>query len=111
MGELIFGMCIYIFVALIMIGVGFSMFFGKKPTGFYTGGPFYKPEEIKDVKKWNHKHGIQWFIYGGLIIISSFIPLFVSFPLVEGIPALVIMLYIPVLVLHHHYLCKKYLIK
>lgn len=110
MGELIFGMCIYIYVGLIMIGVGLSMFFGKKPTGFYTFGPSYKPEQIKDVKKWNREHGITWLIYGGLIIITSFLPLFVSFPFVAEIPLLIILIYIPVPFIHHHYLCKKYLV-
>ena len=70
MVEFIFGFVIYLFVALIMLGIGLSQYKSKKPVGFYSGEKPPLECELTDVEAWNKKHGKMWIWYGGIIIIS-----------------------------------------
>lgn len=71
--EAIIGLGIVFFVSIIMIVIGIVQLRNKNPTGFYTGEKPPKPEEITNVKAWNHKHGMMWIIYGISLFISYFI--------------------------------------
>ena len=100
------------YVALIMLGVGIGMIVGKKPTGFYTGGKAYNPDEIKDVKKWNLYHGLMFIVYAILIILAAIVLCFIkSETITIFIFFGVYLLPLPVMIIIHHLLEKNYVIK
>lgn len=100
---------IYGFCALIMLIIGIDQYRSKTPVHFYTGETPPKPEEITDVKAWNHRHGMMWMIYGFLIMLSWFFgyllrdTLLCVIPLIAGICA-------PIfgMIWYHEYLVKRY---
>lgn len=111
MVEFIFGLVIYLFVAVIMLGIGISQYRSTKPVGFYSGEKPPVECELTDVEAWNKKHGKMWIWYGIGIIISY----------LAGIPFLVvdsvwcvlpmcggIIVPIPLMIRYHHKLIREY---
>lgn len=107
---MIIGFIIFIFVGLIMIGIGISSIQSQNPTGFYTGEKIPTASELTDVISWNKKHGIMWIIYGFFIIISYIIGMFIkdsSIILVVVLGGEIVPL--PFMAFYHHQLKKEYL--
>ena len=96
-------------VAGIMVILGIVQIRSKKPVGFYTGEKPFAASELSDVHAWNISHGIMWVVYG-LIIAGGFI---VGAAIMDSILCLIpimgsILIPLPVLILVHHCLIKKY---
>lgn len=68
--ENVFGLMIYLAVAIIMMGIGIYQLKSKKPVGFYNGEKPPTEDEISDVKAWNKRHGLMWLIYGAVIMVT-----------------------------------------
>lgn len=110
--ENVITLCIMCLVALIFIGLGISQYRSKKPVGFYSGEKPPKKEELTDVKAWNRKHGVMWFGYGVMLILSGVLFLVVDNETV----CMIIMFGIMIggligLFVGDYWLRKKYLIK
>lgn len=109
MAEQIICFCIYLLVALLMLGIGISQWNSKEPVGFYTGEKPPAPQSLSDVSAWNRKHGAMWILYGILIIISGVAGVFGTqsiwsiIPLVGGV-----VVPIGVMVWYHHRLINQY---
>jgi len=106
------GLIISIFVGLILVVIGIVQISSKEPVGFYTGEELPKATEIKDVKAWNLYHGLMFVIYGVIIIICYLIAdtidqMVASSVIYTG----AIVIPIPLLVVGHKKLEKKYRIK
>lgn len=54
----------------VMAGIGIFCLQSKTPVTFYSGETPPKPEQVKDVKRWNRKHGILWLGYAGAIALG-----------------------------------------
>lgn len=105
----IFVFIIYFVVAAIMIGIGVIQFRGISPVGFYSGEEPPKAEELTDVKAWNKKHGLMWFIYGIIIILSSFAGYIIKDSILCIIPYCGgVMVPIIIMIWYHHKLIKMY---
>lgn len=107
---MIIGLIIFIFVGLVMIGIGISQIQSKTPTGFYTGEKIPTASELTHVVSWNKKHGFMWIIYGCIIIISYVFGMFIedsSIMLVVVLGGEIVPL--PFMAFYHHQLKKEYL--
>ena len=109
MAEYIISLVIFLLVTVVMIIIGVSQIRSEKPVGFYTGEKPPREDELSDVVAWNKKHGYMWVVYG-FIIIGSFV--MVSFIKSETI-AMVLLLsgiigVLPIMMLYHSHLKKKY---
>lgn len=108
--ELIMYLVIVCGVGMIMLGIGIWQLCAKEPVGFYAGEEPPKPSQLTDVNKWNKKHGAMWAIYGGAIILSGLLAIFISETIIHAIIMMaVIMLGIPVMIFYHTHLRNKYL--
>jgi len=107
--ENIIALVILAFVSLIMIIICVSQIKSKEPVGFYTGEKPPAKEMLLDVALWNKKHGYMWIIYG-LVIIGSFIVCsFIKQEVIASIiPFCVIVGALPIMMLYHSHLKKKY---
>ena len=109
MAEYIMAMVIIFLVALVMIGIGVSQIKSKKPVAFYTGEKAPGEDELSDVAAWNKRHGFMWVIYG-LAIMEAFL---LSSLVKSEILQMVILLggivgALPIMILYHSHLKKKY---
>lgn len=109
--EIIFGLVIYLIVALIMLGIGISQYRSTKPVAFYSGEKPPKDSELSDVLMWNKKHGKMWIWYGVIIIISY--PLGIPFMLMDSVWCVVpmcggVILPLPVMIWYHNKLLWEY---
>lgn len=77
MGYII-GFVVYLYCALIMVGIGLAQFKSKEPVAFYSGEKPPRREKLTDVSAWNKKHGKMWIVYGVIIMISYFISLMIG---------------------------------
>ena len=97
-------------VGMIMLGIGIWQLCSKEPVGFYTGKKPPGPSQLTDVRMWNKKHGMMWMMYGGAIILTGLLALFLRESIVPGIATMgVIILGIPVLIFYHTHLRNTYL--
>lgn len=111
MVEFIFGFVIYLFVAVIMFGIGLSQYRSTKPVGFYSGEKPPLESELTDVDTWNKKHGKMWIIYGVIIIVSYLlgVPFLIADSVWSVLPMCVgIMIPIPLMIRYHHKLIREY---
>lgn len=109
MAETIMALIIFLFVAIIMIGIGISQLRSKAPVGFYTGEKPPREEQLSDVKMWNKKHGMLWISYGIAIIVSVGLSMLVNDEMISTIIlAGVIVGALPVMMWCHSCLKKKY---
>ena len=96
-------------VALILLGIGISQLRRKTPVGFYGGKEPPKPEEISDVKAWNQKHGAMWILYAFCILGAWISAQLIKNDLYAGILlAAGVFVPLPVMILFHRCLVKKY---
>lgn len=109
--ENIFGLVIYLMVAVFMAGIGISQLKSKSPVGFYSGEKPPREDELSDVKAWNKKHGLMWLFYSAIIMISYGIGAIVGdtiwcvLPMCGGI-----IIPLPIMIWYHHKLIKTYLL-
>ncbi len=61
---MVVGFVIWTFVALCMAGIGIWCLRSREAVGFFAG---VKPPEVKDVKAYNRKVAILWFVYAALL--------------------------------------------
>ena len=61
---MVIGFVIWTVVALCMAGIGIWCLRSREAVGFFTG---VKPPEVKDVKAYNRKVAILWFVYAALL--------------------------------------------
>lgn len=111
MVEFIFGLVIYLFVAVIMLGIGISQYRSTKPVGFYSGEKPPLECELTNVKAWNKKHGKMWICYGAIIIVSYLVG--VPFLIVDNVWCVLpmcggIIVPIPLMIRYHHKLIREY---
>lgn len=99
-------------VGLIMICIGFHQYRSDKPAAFWSGETPPASEKVRDVRAWNHKHGMMWIIYGIIIIAGWYISScmgdmpYAAIPLMGGV-----VVPLPLMILRHKLLEKKYIIK
>ena len=96
-------------VALIMIGIGIFQLRSRTPVTFYTGEKAPAAYEIKDLHTWNAGHGKMWLIYGFVIAAGFILAAVFSHTILSIIPVFCcICAPIPILIIVHHRLVKKY---
>lgn len=111
--EDILGLVIILLVAAVMLVLGIVQFTSKRPVTFYTGEKPLDRSRYSNVKKWNRLHGIMWIIYGFIIICGGCI----MFMIGSDTPFCVIPFFaailcpLPLLILCHKKLSKKYIIE
>lgn len=111
MAENIISFVIFLLISIIMVGLGISQIKSKKPVGFYTGEKPPTKEQLSDWEGWNKKHGMMWILYGAAIMGSYIIFTFIEAEVITLIIFLsVIVGAIPVMMLYHNYLQRKYMI-
>ena len=109
--ENVFGLIIFLLVAVFMMGIGVCQWRSTKPVGFYSGEKPPKEDEISDVTAWNHKHGLMWLLYGLVIVLTYGIGVCMGdtvwcvIPMCGGL-----ILPVPVMIWYHHRLNKNYIL-
>ena len=66
--------CYYVVMgicAIFMFGIGICQIKSKKPVAFYSGEKPPLKEKVRDIEKWNKKHGIMWILYGIVIVFGG----------------------------------------
>lgn len=112
MSEIIICVIIYLAVAIFMLGIGIVQVKSKVPVGFYSGEVPPKESEITDVRAWNVKHGTMWILYGVIILVSAGVSFMIGDSLWNLIPMCGgIIVPVIIMIIYHHKLCDKYLIK
>jgi len=107
--ENILGFIIFLFVALIMVGIGVSQIRSKTPVGFYSGEKPPREEELINVHEWNIKHGKMWIIYGVIMIIGYLIGGLIGDSIWSAVPMCGgVVLPLGGMIWYHHKLIKKY---
>ena len=92
-----------------MIVIGVCQFRSKVPVGFYTCEKAPEEEELTDVTSWNRKNGMLWMGYGTAMVLSFLAAGLLGDEMIASIVVCVVILGgIPVMMLYHHYLKKKY---
>ena len=54
---IVMGIC-----AMFMFGIGLVQIKSQKPVAFYSGEKPPMEENVRDIEKWNRKHGIMWIL-------------------------------------------------
>lgn len=112
MSEMLICVIIYLGTAIFMSGIGIVQIRSKVPVGFYSGEIPPKESEITDVRAWNVKHGTMWILYGVIILVSAGVSFLIGDSLWNLIPLLGgIIVPVIIMIIYHHKLCDKYLIK
>lgn len=70
MAETIIYLVISFLVSLIFVVLGISQYNSEKPVSLNTGEKPPCEDELTDVLEWNHKHGINLIIYGGVLFLT-----------------------------------------
>ena len=110
MGEHIIIIIVLAWCAFIMIVVGVFQMKSKEPVGFYTGEKPIKKEQVSDVEAWNKKHGMMWIAYGVGMVLAYLVGCLLANKEVSYIILLTVTLgAIPVMIVYHHWMKKKYL--
>lgn len=108
-GENIIVLVILGFVAFVMTSIGAVQFRSSRPVGFYNGEIPPKPEELTDVRAWNHAHGTMWMLFGASILGCGLLGILLDHAVWS--PVLMtggVLVPLPLMVLGHHMLQKKY---
>ena len=104
--SLVLGLC-----AFFLIGIGIFQIRSEKPVAFYSGEEPPKPEQVKDIKSWNKKHGLMWIFYGITMIIGSMVGFTIKYSLLLVLVSFVcILLPMIIMVLYHKKLVKDYIL-
>lgn len=70
MAETIIYLVLSFLVSLIFVVLGISQYNSEKPVSLNTGEKPPCEDELTDVLEWNHKHGINLIIYGGVLFLT-----------------------------------------
>lgn len=70
MAETIIYLVLSFLVSLIFVVLGISQYNSEKPVSLNTGKKPPCEDELTDVLEWNHKHGINLIIYGGVLFLT-----------------------------------------
>ena len=98
-----------LFLAAIMLGIGIYQIRCRKPVTFYTGEKAFAAYELTDVRRWNTSHGLMWVIYGGIIAAGFITASYFSYTILCILPIFgCVCIPVPVMILIHHKLIKKY---
>lgn len=109
MAENIITFAILLVVSMVMIIIGVSQVRSKEPVGFYTGEEPPKKEQLTDMEAWNKKHGYMWIAYGFAIIAAFIICCFIKREMIAlAVLFCVVIGAIPVMMLRHRHLKKKF---
>lgn len=73
MAETIIYLVISFLVSLIFVVLGISQYNSEKPVSLNTGEKPPCEDELTDVLEWNHKHGTNLIIYGGVLFLTLFV--------------------------------------
>lgn len=110
MGENIIIIIVLAWCAFIMIVVGIFQMKSKEPVGFYTVEKPIKKEQVSDVEVWNKKHGMMWIAYGVGMVLAYLVGCVLENKEVSYIILLAVTFgAIPVMIVYHHWMKKKYL--
>ncbi len=102
----------WVITASMAITIGISQWTATNPVTFYNSEKALPANKLRSVKEWNHGHGAIWLVYGGVILLSCLPILFTQQPEICTIAAVAgVVLPIPFLILQHHRLIKKLVIK
>ena len=115
MAETIIYLAISFLVSLIFVVLGIRQYNSEKPVSLNTGEKPPCEDELTDVLEWNHKHGKNLIIYGGMLFLT--LSAFVYF--IEKYDYIVVQMILFILVIGgeitwleiQHNLLKKKLIK
>ena len=107
------GSSIIFSVAIIFLIIGLAQYFSKGPVTFYTGEEPLPRYKYKDIKKWNHGHGIMWIAYSVIVILGAVISIIIgSDNVLILIPMMgSIIVPLPFLIVCHNMMVKKYIYK
>lgn len=109
MKENIIAFVVIVLVCIVMMVIGISQIKSKKPVGFYSGEKPPLEEELTDVVMWNKKHGLIWLFYGIAMLVSFVAGNLIGNEFVASMLFLVVILGgIPMMILRHNALKKKY---
>lgn len=112
MGEAIISGVSLGFCAILMLGIGIFQIRSKTPVGFYTGEKAPDAQEISDVKAWNRKHGMMFILYAVSLVLAWVCGLIIGSSPLRLIPfSVCLLLPIPLMILYHHKLVRKYYIQ
>ncbi len=110
MVEAVFSGVIMGITALIMFGIGIFQLRSKEPVGFYSGEKPPSREQLTDVSAWNRKHGTMWILYGCCILAAWLLGVVSGNDIVRLIAYCVcLLLPIPLMILYHHRLIRRYM--
>lgn len=109
MKENIIAFVVIVLVCIVMMVIGISQIKSKKPVGFYSGEKPPLEEELIDVVMWNKKHGLIWLFYEIAMLVSFVAGNLIGNEFVASMLFLVVILGgIPMMILRHNALKKKY---
>ena len=111
--EDIIGLCIYVVVGLMIITIGFFQYKSENPVSFYTNETPLPSDKYLDVTKWNHYHGLTFMIYGFVVILGCSIGIIFIKNSILGVIlcAAFVLVPLPITILIHEKLKKKYIKK
>ena len=115
MEETIIYLVISFLVSLISVVLGIKQYNSEKPVSLNTGEKPPSEDELTDVLEWNHKHGKNLIIYGGVLFLT--LSVFVYF--IEKYDYIIVQMILIILVILgeiawleiQHNILKKKLIK
>lgn len=70
MAETVIYLIIAFLVSLIFVALGIRQYNSEKPVSLNTGEKPPNEDELTDVSEWNHKHGKNLIIYGGVLFLT-----------------------------------------
>lgn len=70
MAETIIYLVISFLTSLIFVALGISQYKSEKPVSLNTGEKPPCEDELTDVLEWNHKHGKNLIVYGGVLFLA-----------------------------------------
>ena len=115
MEETIIYLVISFLVSLIFVVLGIKQYNSEKPVSLNTGEKPPSEDELTDLLEWNHKHGKNLIIYGGVLFLT--LSVFVYF--IEKYDYIIVQMILIILVILgeiawleiQHNILKKKLIK
>lgn len=107
--AIIVGAAIGIILLVLLCGIGIYQVISKKPAIFFAGERRYREDELKSVRLWNVEHGLMWIVYGMVVSGGIFLSIvYENSNMADYIIPATTVVPIPVMVLNHYRLIKKY---
>ena len=107
--AIIVGAVIGIILLVLLCGIGIYQVISKKPAIFFAGERRYREDELKSVRLWNVEHGLMWIVYGMVVSGGIFLSIvYENSNMADYIIPTTTVVPIPVMVLNHSRLIKKY---